>query len=70
MSNRNIIAKENAQQCDVCGEIRELRPYGPKGEVICEPCSRTFPKEVIEARMAHHLFGVPLPQELITENDV
>lgn len=26
------------QQCDLCGKIAELRPYGPKGECICYEC--------------------------------
>lgn len=30
-----IISKENNQQCDLYGEIKELRPYGPKDECIC-----------------------------------
>ena len=33
-----IISVEKPQQCDFCGEIRELRPYGPKGESVCHPC--------------------------------
>ena len=33
-----IIYAENPQQCDFCGKIDELRPYGPKGECICFDC--------------------------------
>jgi hypothetical protein len=29
---------EKPQQCDLCGKIDELRPYGPKGEMICFDC--------------------------------
>ena len=29
---------EKVQQCDLCGEIAELRPYGPNGEAICFSC--------------------------------
>lgn len=32
------IEKEPKQQCDLCGKIAELRPYGPKGECICFDC--------------------------------
>ena len=32
------ICHENPQQCDFCGEIAELRPYGPNGECICYDC--------------------------------
>ena len=34
-----IIEAENPQQCDMCGEIAELRPYGPNSECICFPCA-------------------------------
>ena len=27
------------QQCDLCGKVAELRPYGPNGEAICFECS-------------------------------
>lgn len=34
-----IIEEEPPQQCDMCGEIAELRPYGPPGaRMICFPC--------------------------------
>lgn len=26
------------QSCDLCGEVEELRPYGPNGEWICFNC--------------------------------
>ena len=25
-------------QCDLCGKMDELRPYGPNGEFICFEC--------------------------------
>lgn len=31
-----IKARKNA--CELCGNISELRPYGPNGEWICFPC--------------------------------
>lgn len=34
-----IIEAELPQQCDFCGKIRELRPYGPNGEVVCFDCA-------------------------------
>lgn len=34
-----VIEEERPQQCDYCGEIRELRPYGPNGECICFDCA-------------------------------
>lgn len=33
------ISKEKEQQCDFCGKIAELRPYGPNGECICFDCA-------------------------------
>lgn len=34
-----LIEKENAQQCDYCGKIAELRPYGKNGACICYDCA-------------------------------
>lgn len=33
-----IIEAEAPQQCDLCGRIAELRPYGPRGEMVCFRC--------------------------------
>jgi len=33
-----VIEAENKQQCDLCGKIAELRPYGPNGECVCFSC--------------------------------
>jgi hypothetical protein len=33
-----VIKVENPQQCDLCGVIAELRPYGPHGESVCFEC--------------------------------
>lgn len=38
-----IIAAEKDQQCDMCGNIDELRPYGPNGEKICFDCGMKDP---------------------------
>lgn len=38
MSSRGIIEPEKPQQCDLCGKIAELRPYGPNGECVCFGC--------------------------------
>jgi hypothetical protein len=35
---RLIIEEERPQQCDLCGKIAELRPYGPNGECVCFDC--------------------------------
>jgi hypothetical protein len=39
INNIPVISQENKQQCDFCGKIKELRPYGPKGECICFSCA-------------------------------
>jgi len=33
-----VIEAENEQQCDLCGKVAELRPYGPNGECVCFEC--------------------------------
>ena len=33
-----VIYQENQQQCDLCGKVAELRPYGPNGECVCFQC--------------------------------
>ncbi len=30
---------EKPQQCDDCGKVKELRPYGPGGSVVCFQCA-------------------------------
>lgn len=39
MTTKGIIYREKEQQCDFCGKIAELRPYGPKGECVCFECA-------------------------------
>lgn len=39
IDNIVIIENEKDQQCDDCGEIAELRPYGPNGSCICFKCA-------------------------------
>lgn len=33
-----IIEPESPQQCDYCGIVAELRPYGKNGACICHAC--------------------------------
>ena len=37
--NGLLIEPESPQQCDLCGRLAELRPYGPNGEKVCFPCA-------------------------------
>lgn len=38
MTEQGLIYGEKPQQCDLCGEVAELRPYGPNGECVCFEC--------------------------------
>jgi len=40
VTHKDVIYEEKPQQCDLCGKIAELRPYGPKGECICFQCMK------------------------------
>lgn len=33
-----VVEGERPQECDFCGTISALRPYGPNGEAICFDC--------------------------------
>jgi hypothetical protein len=59
IGNIILVQPENAQQCDLCGKVDELRPYGPNGEAICFDCGMKN-RAATEARMAHVLFDEPL----------
>jgi hypothetical protein len=48
IGNYLIIESENPQQCDLCGKIAELRPYGPHGECICFECMKKDEPSAIE----------------------
>lgn len=39
-----FIEAEKSQQCDMCGKIDELRPYGPNGKKICYDCGMKDPE--------------------------
>jgi hypothetical protein len=56
MSGRGIIQEEKPQQCDLCGKIEELRPYGPKGEMVCFDCGMKD-KEAARKPFGIHVFG-------------
>lgn len=35
-----LIEVEADGTCELCGNVAELRPYGPRGENICHPCGK------------------------------
>lgn len=47
IGNVIIIEPEEPQQCDECGKIDELRPYGKDGAKICFECGQKNPRESI-----------------------
>jgi len=56
IGNLILICAEKPQQCDFCGKIAELRPYGPNGECICFDCGMKHEKTT-ERMMVKVLFG-------------
>ncbi len=40
-----VVEAETPQQCDYCGQVAELRPYGKDGACICFPCGQKNPEE-------------------------
>lgn len=42
-NGKTTIQREPKQQCDLCGKIAELRPYGPNGECVCFDCGMKNP---------------------------
>jgi len=52
-----VIYAEAEQQCDLCGNISELRSYGHNGECICYECGMKDEKTT-DRMMAKVLFGV------------
>ena len=33
-----LIAAQPPGRCEMCGDVKETRPYGPNGENVCFPC--------------------------------
>lgn len=62
IGNVIVLHPEKPQQCDACGKVAELRPYGPGGTCVCFECAMKD-KPGTEARMAHKLFGDPIPKD-------
>jgi len=62
VGNLTIIEITDNAQCELCGVIDELRPYGPGGKNICFECGEKD-RETTEARMRNVMFDVPLPDD-------
>ena len=62
MSGRGFISAEKPQQCDLCGKVAELRPYGPNGECVC--FSSGMKDEAAATRQfVKRAFGEDLPEK-------
>lgn len=33
-----LIPAQPPGRCELCGDVKETRPYGPNGEEVCFPC--------------------------------
>jgi hypothetical protein len=42
-----VIREQKPQQCDYCGKIDELRPYGKNGACICFTCGMLDEEEAV-----------------------
>jgi hypothetical protein len=56
MTQRGIIFAESDQRCELCGEIEECRPYGPKGEQVCFNCGHKD-QSAMERGFRRHVLG-------------
>lgn len=41
MNHKHIVIIDGTKhaQCELCGKVAELRPYGPHGESVCFKCA-------------------------------
>ena len=46
MSGFGVIEAEDPDVCELCGEFKELRLYGPNGERVCFKCGMKNPEAV------------------------
>jgi len=63
VGNTLFIGAEKPQQCDDCGEIAELRPYGKNGACICFDCAMKDPDETTRNFVAKMLVPIPVAKE-------
>lgn len=57
INNMIVICPETQDaKCEMCGEMKELRPYGRKGQCVCFDCGQTIP-DIIAHNAKILLFG-------------
>jgi hypothetical protein len=49
LGNIVIIEEEPPRKCSQCGSMRECRPYGKGGAVVCYQCMMSTPETKAEA---------------------
>ena len=52
MGDTFVIEPEPEGECDDCGTVAELRPYGRGGSRICFPCAMKDPSEASRQYLA------------------
>lgn len=57
MSGLGFIAQEPDDTCEMCGQVDELRPYGPNYERICFECGMKN-EELTQQRCYEYILGV------------
>lgn len=57
LGKKFIISEQKPQECEYCGKIAELRPYGENGDNICFKCAMEDEKET-EKQFGKILDGV------------
>ena len=56
LGNIVVLCNEPERKCELCGKIKQCRPYGPRGEQICFDCGQKNP-ETTERQMRRILYG-------------
>jgi hypothetical protein len=54
-----VLIETPPAKCELCGDVAELRPYGPRGENICWACAEKNP-EARDRQIARILFGIEI----------
>lgn len=60
-----VIEAEEDGKCEMCGEINELRPYGPEGKRVCFSCAMKDPINTL--KQFAKMIGREIDDSKITE---
>lgn len=64
IGNVFCIEEELPDECEACGELAELRPYGKDGANVCYPCAMKDPGEA-KRQIAKRFEGVELVANIL-----